>query len=91
MGEEEGRGVTGREGRINVFTNGLSDGHGGGALVGVSLSNSTNLLSQTNSNKCFIVRWKHVCYLICTLCFCSGANTHETKRTTTYTHDETKG
>lgn len=23
-------------GRINVFTNGLSDGHGGGTLVGVS-------------------------------------------------------
>ena len=41
MGEKEGRGVTGREGRINVFTNGLSDGHEGGALVGVSLSNAS--------------------------------------------------
>lgn len=43
-----------RERRINVLTNGLSDGHRGGTLVGVSSNYFIELLSQTNTNICFI-------------------------------------
>lgn len=41
------RGMEGwREGRINVLTNGLSDGHRGGTLVGVSSNQCIDLLSK---------------------------------------------